>query len=83
MRETNRFSAIHSGIRELNFFGTDFNPDVHSLSWEPLISRHYGGTIFLPSNNGNGFETVKYTRDVIDLGLSVRHICFMARRNDA
>jgi len=67
MRETNRYSAIHSGIRELNFCCTDFNPDVHSLSWELLISRHYGGAIFLPSNNEKGFEVVKYSASVADI----------------
>jgi len=67
MRETNRYSAIHSGIRELNFCGTDFNPNIHSLSWELLISRHYGGAIFLPSNNEKGFEIVKYSSSVADI----------------
>ncbi|MCF6339053.1 MAG: hypothetical protein L3J84_14095 [Gammaproteobacteria bacterium] len=67
MRETNRYSAIHSGIRELNFCGTDFNPDVHSLSWEFLISRHYGGVIILPSSNEKGFEIAKYSSSVVDV----------------
>ncbi len=67
MRETNRYNAILSGIRELNFCGTDFNPDVHSLSWELLISRRYGGAIILPSSNEKGFETVKYVSSVADI----------------
>jgi len=67
MRETNRHSAIYAGIRDLKFCGTDFNPNISSLSWEILISKRYGATIFLPSNNEKGFEIVKYSSSVADI----------------
>ncbi len=39
MRESSVYGAIHTGIRDLKFCGTDFNPNVGSLAWELLISR--------------------------------------------
>lgn len=67
MRETGIYGAVHTGIRELNFCRTDFNPDVGSLKWELLISKRYGGTIILPSSNEKGFEIVKYSSSVADI----------------
>ena len=74
MRETKIYHAIYSGVMDLKFCGTDFNPDVGSLAWELLISRHYGGTIILPSSNNNGFEIVNYSSseaDIKDDGVTV------------
>ncbi len=67
MRETNIYHAIHTGIMDLKFCGADFNPDVASLAWELLMSRHHGGTIILPSDNEKGFEIVKYTSSMVDV----------------
>ena len=67
MRETNIYHAIHTGVMDLKFCGADFNPDVGSLAWELLISRHHGGTIILPSSNEKGFEIAKYTSSVADI----------------
>ncbi len=67
MIETNIYHAIHTGIMDLKFCGTDFNPDVNSLVWEVLISRDYGGAIILPSSNEQGFEMVKYSASEADL----------------
>ena len=67
MRETSIYSAIYTGIRELNFCGTDFNPNISSLAWELLISKRYGGTIILPSSNKDGFEIVKNSSSVADI----------------
>jgi len=67
MRETSIYGAIYTGIRDLKFCGADFNPNVSSLAWELMISRHYGGAIFLPSSNSNGFETVKYSTTLTDI----------------
>ncbi len=61
MRETSVYGAIYTGIRDLRFCGADFNPNVSSLAWELMISRHHGGAIFLPSSNEKGFEIVKYS----------------------
>ncbi len=75
MRETtNMYGAIYTGIRELNFCRTDFNPSVDSLAWELMLSKHYGGTIFLPSSNSNGFEALKYSAldvEITDDGVTV------------
>ncbi len=67
MRETSAYGAIYTGIRDLNFCGANFNPDVSSLAWELLISKQYGGIIILPSNNEKGFEIVKYSSSVSDI----------------
>ncbi len=67
MRETNIYHAVHTGLMDLKFCGADFNPDVNSLAWELLISKHYGGAIFLPSNNEKGFEIVKYSSSIVDI----------------
>jgi len=75
MRETtNVYGAIYTGIRELNVCGTDFNPNINSLAWELMISKHYGGTVFLPSSNEKGFEIVKYSSseaNIKDNGVTV------------
>lgn len=75
MKETaNMCGAIFTGIRELGICGTEFNPDIGSLAWELMISKQYGGIIFLPSSNKKGFETVKYLAtesDIKDNGITV------------
>ena len=74
MRETNVFHAVHTGIMDLKFCGSDFNPNINELAWELMISRHYGGAIFLPSSNEKGFEMVKYSAldvEVRDNGVTV------------
>ncbi len=67
MIETNIYHSVYIGVRDLNFCGTDFNPDASSLVWELLISKHYGGIIFLPSSNEKGFEMIKYTSSVANI----------------
>jgi len=67
MRETNIYHAVNAGLMDLEFCGIDFNSDVNSLAWEILISRHYGGTIFLPSSNEEGFEVVNYSFSLADI----------------
>jgi len=67
MRESSVYGAIYTGIRELNFCRTDFNPNVSSLAWELLISKRYGGTIILPSSNEKGFKIVKYSASEADI----------------
>ena len=67
MRKTNIYHAVHTGAMDLKFCGIDFNPDVGSLAWELLISRHHGGTIILPSSNEKGFEIAKYASSVADI----------------
>ncbi len=57
---TNIHSAIYTGIRELKMCGTDFNPDINQLALELTISKHYAGTLILPSDNDKGFEIIKY-----------------------
>ncbi len=50
-----------------------------------LPTQHYSGyaDIICVLNSGDTMFGVRYTRSVWDLGLSVRHIFSMARRNDA
>ncbi len=67
MRGTCVYAAIYTGIRDLKFCDADFNPNISSLAWELMISRHHGGAIFLPSSNEKGFETVKYSASVADI----------------
>jgi len=67
MREMGIYGAAHTGIRELNFCRTDFNPDVGSLARELIISKRYGGIILLPSSSEKGFETIKYSYSVADV----------------
>ncbi len=67
MRETNVYHAVHTGVMDLKFCGSDFNPNINELAWELMISRHYGGAIFLPSSNKKGFETVKYISSVAEI----------------
>lgn len=67
MRETSVYDAVYTGIRELNFCGADFNPNVSSLAWEILISKRYGETIIFPSSNNDGFEIIKNSSSVADI----------------
>ncbi len=61
------YSAIYSGISDLKICGTTFNPDATRLASELMLSKHYGGTIVLPSGNDKGFELIKYTADKTDI----------------
>ena len=68
MRETtNIHSALYTGISELNFCGTDFDPDISELAWELVMSKHKGGTIILPANNDRGFDIQTYGASVVDI----------------
>jgi len=74
MRETDIFHAIHTGVMNLKFCGATFNPNVEALAGEFLHLKHHRGTIILPSNNNNGFETVKYSSSGVvikDSGVTV------------
>jgi len=64
---TNVHSALYARIRELNFCGTDFDPDVSELAWELVKTKHKGGTIILPSNNDKGFDIQTYAASTADI----------------
>ncbi len=67
MRETNIYHAIHMGVMNMRYRGTDFNPNIGAMANKLLQTRHYGGTIILPASNKNGFEIVKYSSSVTDI----------------
>ncbi|MBN4081927.1 MAG: hypothetical protein COC05_01535 [Gammaproteobacteria bacterium] len=67
MRETDIFPAIHTGIMDLKFCDTTFNPNTFTLASEIMRSKHNSGLIILPSNNSNGYETVKYSASDVDI----------------
>ena len=77
MRETSICQAIHAGVIDLRFCGTTFSPNIGALIVEIHRTAHYGGTIILPSNNKNGFETIKYSAseaDIKDDGITVNDL---------
>jgi len=67
MRETNMYHAIHTGIMDLKFCGTDFSPNLSELVTELIHLKPHGGIIILPSSNEKGFEITKYSYSVTDI----------------